>query len=154
MTRRDSLTFASALMAPVLSALFSCCALAAAAPPATITYDLAFASNGKQAQAFTLVTRPGESVSVKAITDMARVTEIDSDHGNVSLKTGTVKTGVEASVVSTPPAANGKFDTVVEYTLWEAGTAVSKGRHVVDLGSHRAVKLPTADGYEVTVTQM
>jgi hypothetical protein len=154
MTRRNSIAFASALMAPVVSAIFSCYALAAAAPPTTVKYSLTFASKGQQARAFTLQTRPGEPVYVKSLTEFTRVTEIDSDHGDVSLKTGTLKEGVEASVAPAIPDATGRFDTVVEYTLWEAGAIASKGRHVVYLGSHQAAKLPAADGYEVTVTEL
>jgi hypothetical protein len=122
--------------------------------PADVKYTLVLESPGLAVRTYSLAAVTGRKAIVSDVAHLRAVTGINSDHGALLVETGTVKDGFEASVSRALSSEDGSVDTVVEYTLWEAGVIASKGRHVVTLRKNRAAQLEGLNGHKLSVTEL
>lgn len=100
-----------------------------------------------------LNTLVGSSSTVQNLGTDFVVAEINSNQqGGVENVISKVQSGVQAEITAAGIAASGRVDTVVRFTKWEKGMAVTKGTHSRMIAPGESVTLPAAGGKKVTLT--
>lgn len=143
------------LLALIAGAIYSTSAAASSPEPLeAVNYRLVFDSKGDGIRRYNLSAVPEVPAFLTDFKSQSVVVAIDSVRGMVSVETGELKSGVEASVTPGLRGRYGAQESTVTYAVWKNGVTIARGKHVVDLSDRYSVDLPGFEGLRVTVTQL
>lgn len=140
-------------MKKIIPLLF-CCFAAVASANDGVQFQISAVKGSEWTKNFGLFATPGHDAKFANIVSSEVVNEVNSNLGEIQNISTKLESGISGKVsyARNSKANANDIEAVVEYEVIDKGIVLSKGTHHINGKPGDVIKLPAANGIELTVT--